>query len=119
MTTDEIAYTARDIERTIEAIENLGGTLRGTTSTLFVGEDGLKKRDELQHFRSEIYIRFVNYCKDKDIWKYYVESKNKSVLDFIKDSFHCDSYGKYTNAYGDEYTYDPFTGLLIQTSWGV
>lgn len=107
------------IEKTIESIDRLDGVLRGSTSVLYNSEEGLKKKDELQHMRAQMYLKFFQYCKKLDIWKYYVDYKNSSTLDFIKNEFHQNSDGTYTNMYGDEYSYDPLTGILQQTAWGL
>lgn len=119
MTADEKNRITLWIEKTIEAIEKLDGVIRGSTGVLYCGEDGLKTKDELERLRGDMYLKFLQYCKEKDIWKYYVEYKNESTLEFIKGEFHKTSSGKYTNSWGDEYEYNPFTGILEQTTWGL
>lgn len=118
LTEDDKSRIVLWIDKTIEAINRLEGVLRGSTGVLYNSDEGLKKKDELQLMRAKIYLEFFQYCKKLDIWKYYVDYKNSSTLDFLKNEFHQNSNGTYTNLYGDEYSYDPLTGILQQTAWG-
>lgn len=75
-------------------------------------------RNNVEKSISDAWYHFILVAKQEGVWEKYVQEENLKTLEFISNEFS-EVGGVFRNHWGDEYTYDPVTGLLKQTAWGL
>lgn len=75
-------------------------------------------RNNVEKPISDAWYNFMTVAKQEGVWEKYVQEENLKTLEFISNEFS-EVGDVFRNHLGDEYAYDPVTGLLKQTAWGL
>lgn len=76
-------------------------------------------RNNVEKSISDAWSHFMVVAKQEGVWEEFVRRENIKTLEFISDDFKEMSNGVFVNDWGDEFGYNPVTGLLEQTAWGL